>query len=103
MRIAIAIAGLVAFFHIDGVLPSGEGARRALEALAESAAGVDKASARVSVDTATLSFAFDPQRTSLGAAHRAVERKLALQKLSLMPLRLMERAADLKTVRSRRP
>ena len=93
----------VAFFHIDGVLPSGEGARRALEALAESAAGVDKASVRVSVDTATLSFAFDPQRTSLGAAHRAVEGRLAPTKLFLMPLRVMERPADLKAVKSPRP
>jgi hypothetical protein len=86
----------VAFFHIDGVLPSGEGARRTLAALAESAAGVDKGSVRVSLDTLSLSFAFDPQRSSLGAAQRAVERKLALKKLSLMPLRVMERAADLK-------
>jgi hypothetical protein len=86
----------VAFFHIDGVLPLGEGARRTLAALAESAAGVDKGSVRVSLDTLSLSFAFDPQRSSLGAAQRAVERKLALKKLSLMPLRVMERAADLK-------
>ena len=87
----------VAFFHIDGVLPAGAAARRALEALAESAAGVDKASARVSIDTATLSFAFDPQRRSFDAAQRAVERKLAPKKLSLMPLRVMERPADLNT------
>ena len=90
----------VAFFHIDGVLPAGEGARRALEALAESAAGIDKASARVSTDTATLSFAFDPRRASLEAAHKAVERKLAPKKLSLLPLRVMERAADLKSVKN---
>jgi hypothetical protein len=88
----------IAFFHIDGSLPAGADARRTLERLAESAAGVDKASARVSVDTATLSFAFDPRRTSLDAAHKAVERKLAPRGLSLMPLRVMERAADLKTV-----
>jgi len=87
----------VAFFHIDGVLPSGEGARRTLAALAESAAGVDKGSVRVSLDTLTLSFAFDPQRSSLSAAQRAVERKLALKKLSLTPLRVIERPADFKT------
>ena len=86
----------VAFFHIDGVLPAGEAERRALEAVAESAAGVDKASARVSIDTATLSFAFDPQRASFDATQRAVERKLAPKKLFLMPLRVMERPASLK-------
>jgi hypothetical protein len=86
----------VAFFHIDGVLPTGEGARRALEALAETAAGVDKTSARVSIDTATLSFAFDPQRSSFDSTQKAVERKLASKKLSLMPLRIMERPASLK-------
>lgn len=102
---AVVVAALerkhhVAFFHIDGVLPSGPRARRALEALAESATGVDKGTVRVSVDTLTLSFAFDPQRTWLGAAHSAVERKLAPRKLSLMPLRVMERPADLKTVKN---
>ena len=86
----------VAFFHIDGVLPSGEGARRTLAALAESAAGVEKGSVRVSLDTLTLSFAFDPQRSSLGAASESGGEEARFEEAPLMPLRVMERAADLK-------
>ncbi len=89
----------VAFFHIDGTLAPGEGTRRALEAIVESTAGVDRGSARVSVDTATMSFAFDPQDAPLARVHRSLEKKLAAKKLSLMPLRVMDRPAQLKIVR----
>lgn len=89
----------VVFFHIEGVLAPGEDTRRALEAIAESTAGVDKGSARASVEAATLSFAFDPQRAPLATVHRALERRLAARKLALMPLRVMERPAELSTVR----
>ena len=89
----------VAFFHIDGALASGEGTKRALEAMVESAGGVDKGSARVSVETATLSFAFDPQGAALARLHQVLEKKLAARKLSLMPLRVMEQPAELKAVK----
>jgi hypothetical protein len=89
----------VVFFHVDGTLTTGEGTRRMLEAAAESTAGVDKGSVRVSVEELTISFAFDPQRTSLVKVQNALDRKLATKKLSLMPLRVMDRLAELKTVK----
>jgi hypothetical protein len=61
--------------------------------------GVEKASVRISPDLLTLSLAFDPRRISLAAVMARLDRKLAARKLSLMPLRVMERAADLQTVR----
>jgi len=88
----------VVFFHIDGALTAGEDTRRMLEAAAESTVGVDKGSVRVSVEALTISFAFDPERTSLVKVQSALERKLAARKLSLMSLRVMDRPTELKTV-----
>ena len=86
----------VVFFHVDGRIAYGETARRAIEAAVESAAGVDRGSARLAVQTATLSFAFDPGKVPLATLHQALERKLAARKLVLMPLRVMERPAELR-------
>lgn len=88
----------VAFFAIDGTLAPGEGTRRAIEAIVESASGVDKGSARVSVESASLSIAFDPRRVPFPAMQRTLERKLAAKKLSLLPLRVMDQPAEMKVV-----
>ena len=88
----------VVFFHIDGTLAPGERTRRALEALAESTEGVDKGSARVSVESASLAVAFDPRRTPIVEVQKGLERKLAAKQLSLLPLRVMDRPAEIKTV-----
>ena len=88
----------VAFFHIEGTLAPGESTRRAVEAIAESSEGVDKGSARVSVESASLAVAFDPRRTSFAAVQKALERRLAAKKVSLLPLRVMDRPAEMKTV-----
>ena len=89
----------VAFFHIDGALVPGEASKRSLEALAESTQGVDKGSARVAVETATLSVAFDPARAPLVSVQAALDRKLAARKLSLMPLKIIDAPATLNTVK----
>ena len=81
----------VAFFHIDGTLVPGEATRRGLEALAGAAAGVDRNSARVSVESASLSVAFDPRQTNVAVLQAALERKLAAKKASLMLLQVMDR------------
>ena len=88
----------VVYFHIDGPLAPGDATRRWLESAAASTAGVDKDSTRVAVDTLTISVAFDPQRTSLAALQNALDRKLAAKQLSLMPLRVIDGPAELKTV-----
>lgn len=89
----------VVFFAIDGTLAPGAGTQRAIEALVESAGVADRGSTRVSVEAATLSVAFDPRRISFAAMQKALERKLAAKKLTLLPLRVMDEAATLKTAR----
>ena len=84
----------VAFFHVDGPLAPGNATKRELLAIAESSAGVDKGSARVSVESASLAVAFDPRRTPLATLQKDIERKLAAKKLSLMLLQVMDRPAD---------
>jgi hypothetical protein len=80
----------VAFFAIDGPLVADEAAYRAITAILASARGVDKGSARVSVESASLSFGFDPKRTRLVEVQRALETRLAPKQLSLLPLQVMD-------------
>lgn len=98
---ALAQRRQIVFFHIDGPLVPGESSRRWLLEAASSMAGVDKGGVRVAVDTLTIAIAFDPGRTSLPAMQNGLERKLTAKRLSLMPLRVMDRPADLKTVSRR--
>ena len=84
----------VAFFHVDGTLVPGAATKRALESLANGANGVDAGTARVSIESAALSVAFDPQRTTLASLQAALERKLAAKGNSLMLIQVMDRAAD---------
>lgn len=80
----------VAFFAIDGIGARKALSNRAIEGLAESAFGVDKGSARASVDTASLSLAFDPRRVAFGAIQCVLDKKLAALRLTLLPIRLMD-------------
>ena len=83
----------VVFFHVDGAPVS-----RAVLEQAASGRGIEKGSARISPDALTLALAFDPRRISLVELNAQLDRKLAKHKASLLPLRLMERPADLQTV-----
>ena len=80
----------IAFFAIHGPIGPGARLRRAIEALAESIFGVDKGSTRVSLDAASLSLAFDPARVAFGAMQKALDRKLADRRLSLLPMRIVD-------------
>ena len=91
----------VAYFAIDGTLPPADDTRQMLESLAESAGGVDKDSARASVDSAALAIAFDPKRTTFAAVQKTLERKFAGSKLTLQPLRIMDKPAQMKAVELR--
>lgn len=81
----------VAFFAIDGPIPPGERTQRALAAMAEATKGVDKGSVRVSVESAALSFGFDPKRVPLSKVLKSLESSLAAKGLSLLPLQVMDR------------
>ena len=98
---ALAKKHHVAFFHIDGTPAPGDATRRWLESAAAATAGIDQGSARVALETLTISVAFDPRRTSLVAVQTTLERKLAAKKLSLMPLRVIDGTAQLSAVRPR--
>ena len=100
---ALAQRHQIAYLHIDGLVAStaakNEETRRALAALGEATPGVDQGSVRVAVDTFTVSFAFDPKRAPLARVQAAFEKKLTAKKLSLMPLRIIDTPAELKTVK----
>jgi hypothetical protein len=86
----------VVFFAVEGQMPAGDASRRALEAIADSAAGVDKGSARVSIESASLSVAFNPARAPFAGMERSLSRKLAARGLSVAILRIMDQPAELK-------
>jgi hypothetical protein len=88
----------VAFFHLDGPLTQNDVTKRALLSAAASVPGVDKGSVRVALDTLTIAFAFDPKRTSLVAAQSTLGKKLAARKVSLFPMRVIERPGELKEI-----
>ncbi len=81
----------VAFFGIDGPLVAGEATQRELAAMVEATGGVDKGSARVSVESAALSFGFDPARTPLAKVIKSLDASLAAKGLSVQPLQVMDR------------
>ena len=74
---ALARKHAVAFFAIEGTIASGEASRRALRGMVESIPGVDKASVRVSVDSASLSSDFDPRRVAFAVLMRSLSRMIS--------------------------
>ena len=93
----------VAFFKIEGPISAGDATRRAIEDAVYAVPGVDNRSARISLDTLTVSFSFDPGRVSMTAINTQLDRKLSGRKLSVKPLRVMEAPGDLKTAKSSAP
>lgn len=86
----------VAFCAVDGGGAGLEELRHDIERALGSIVGVDRGSTRVSADNTSVSFAFDPARTQLETVLRAARRKLAHRSLTLAPLRVMDRPAELK-------
>jgi hypothetical protein len=80
----------IAVFAIDGTLAGDANTIQAIEAIAETPFGVAKGSARVSVENAALSLAFDPRRVAFAAIQRILDGKLAALRLSLLPMGLIE-------------
>jgi hypothetical protein len=79
----------VAFFAIKGAIVRGHETRDAVLAAIAGVPGVQRASARVSLENAALSFAFDPARTTQEAAERELRRKLAPRQLGVAHLRTL--------------
>jgi len=88
----------VAFCGIEGVVAGRAAQRGQIRRALDAIAGVDRGSVRVSLEHATVSFAFDPARAPLPAVLRAAQRTLADRGLSLIPLRVMDRADRLRAL-----
>ena len=79
----------VAFFAIKGDIVRSPQTRNAVVAAIAALPGVQRTTARVSLENAALSFAFDPARTSPEVAGRELGRRLGAKGLSLSLLRTM--------------
>jgi hypothetical protein len=79
----------VAFFAIDGPLVRSADNRALMVKAIEGQRGVLPGTARVSLENAALSFAYDPARASHAAIAGAVEKRLPGSALSLRFLRAM--------------
>ena len=86
----------MAFFGLDGPLTGGDNERRLLERVAETAYGADAGSARVSIENASLSVAFDPVKVSYFGLQQFLHKKLARRGHTPLPLRVMDQPAQLK-------
>jgi hypothetical protein len=85
----------VAFYGVEGSLPATrESANMLLGALY--ASGVAKGSVRVSLESASVSAAFDPSRTSVTRLREDAGRRLARKGLALTPLRIIDEGGVLK-------
>ncbi len=80
----------VAFFAIQGPLVQDAAMRAKVQKVIAATPGVLKGTARVSVENAALSFAYDPKRTNAMAVAQALEKRLAEPALSLALLRVMQ-------------
>jgi N-acetyl-beta-hexosaminidase len=82
----------VAFFAIEGDIVRSDETRRAVLRAIQAAPGVQRGSARVSLENGALSFAYDPARNSAADAGRAVAAALERQRLHLNLLRTLSPA-----------
>jgi hypothetical protein len=73
----------VVYFAIDGAIRD---PASSLKAIVERTKGVEKGSARVSVEAGALAVSFDPRRTPLPRLQQALERELKSRGLELLLL-----------------
>lgn len=84
----------IAFVAIDGPLAQRSDQRLKIERAVAATPGIDTGSLRISLEAAALSLSFDPRRVSWPQLRQSLQRRLALQGLSLQTLRIMTEAAD---------
>jgi hypothetical protein len=76
----------IAFYAWEGPIARNDAARGKILALIESIPGVDRGSARLSMDPAVIAIAFDPRRRTQHEVETALQRKLDSLKLSILLL-----------------
>lgn len=79
----------VVFLAIEGDIAVSPRLSREIRSAIESASGIDRGSARVSLSSASLSFAYDPARQKLGPIMNVLEKSLAPMGLRLSLLRVI--------------
>jgi hypothetical protein len=86
---AVARRHEVAFFAIEGPLGANAAFRRAVLAALEGG-GAIRGTARVAVENAACSVAFDPAKADPARLAAAAERRLSARGLTLTPLRVLD-------------
>jgi hypothetical protein len=79
----------VVFLAIEGEIAASPRLTREIQGALASVSGIDRGSARVSLTSASLSFAYDPARHKLGPIMSALEKSLAPRGLRLAILRVI--------------
>jgi hypothetical protein len=82
----------VAFLAIEGTIPRGGELRHAIQSELGTVKGIDRGTARVSLENASLSFAYDPGRPGLGPIMSTVGKRLAAKGLAFSILRVIDDA-----------
>jgi hypothetical protein len=83
----------MAFFAIEGTLPTRGESRRIFAKALLAAKGIDASSLRVSMDSASLSLSYDDKRISSDRIMRILNRKLAARGLSVSLLEVKDQRA----------
>ena len=78
----------VLFFAWDGPITRNDASRQKILALVAAISSVDKDSARVSVEPASLALAFDPQQSNAQAVEAARQKMLGSLKISVIRLQV---------------
>jgi hypothetical protein len=83
---AVSEKHAVIFFGVDGPLVVNPATKQFLQTAVSSIKGVDSNTARISLETGSLSVAFDPKTVSYAMLLDGLEKKLKTKNLSLFPL-----------------
>ena len=89
VQAAVAKKRHLAFFGIEGSLPATPESRTAILAALQSGGGI-RGTARVSLESASASTAYDPTRTSLADLKAGAEKRLAAKGLQLTAFRVID-------------
>jgi len=80
---------IVAFFGIEGPLVVNTASKQEMQKIMSSINGVDPNTSRISLETGSISLAFNPTLLSYPALLTSLDKKLKLKKLSVFPLEVM--------------
>lgn len=83
----------VAFIAIEGPLGADAKTRAAIAGVLRGVKGVDPKSVRVSLELASISYAFDPKRTSFASVQRAIGAPLSRMGLRTSEIAILDENA----------